>query len=215
MRKLVMLILLVAGIGGTYLYFQPTTDPVSEVYEFIQTRGVTEINVELVNNVMHIQVTTPTLPELMGLQYDIAAEAAAISSLPVHVESYFNDEPIFALSGTAGSLEFTDIRSVEYKILTELSVNDVVVEAVEVYETYAMVTLSYVGSESEFWPEHQAMCLTVIQNAAWIDKVQINYRGVTMSTPITVDTDDVLAYYSGEITADQYIESITTYPATG
>jgi len=212
MRKLIILILLLAGVGGAYLYLQPTSDPVTDVYEFIQTRGVTEINVEIVDDVMHIQFTTPTIPELMDLQYDIAAEASSISGLPVKVESYYEDEPIFELSGTEGSLVFTDIRSTDYKILTELSVYDVLIQEVAVYETYAIVTLFYVGEETEFWADHQAMCLTIIQNAAWVDQIQINYTGETMSMPVVVNTDDVLAFYSGEITADEYVASITTIP---
>jgi hypothetical protein len=133
----------------------------------------------------------------------------------MNVESYFDEEPIFRLSGEAGSLEFSDIRTVDYKIFTELSVYDVIVEAVEVHEGYAIVTLYYVGEESEFWADHQAMCLTVIQNAPWVDQIQINYEGDTMSLPVTVNTDDVLAFYSGELTVEEYVASITTFPATG
>jgi hypothetical protein len=55
MRKLILLLILAAAVGGAYIYLTPTTDPVTEVYEFIQTRGVTEINVEIVDEVMHIR----------------------------------------------------------------------------------------------------------------------------------------------------------------
>lgn len=215
MRKLILLLIIIAGLGGAYLYMTPSTDPVTEVYEFIQTRGVTEINVEILADTMYVQFTTPNLPDLLDLQYDIATEAASISGLPVNVESYYESEPIFALTGQENTLEFTDIRTVEFKIESELSVYDVLIDMVVVHESYAMVNVYYVGEESMFWADHQAMCLTVIQNAPWVDQVQINYLGDTASMPVTVNTDDLLAFYNGEITVDQYVASITTLQATG
>lgn len=127
------------------------------------------------------------------------------------VESYFTGEPILRLKIINYDFDnpiYEDIRTPEYKIESDLNVFDVIIHSVKLDDNKASITLEYLGDEKGFWKDYLAMSLLILEDAPWVDTIEINYLGDEENKRFVVDSDNILKYYSGEINADDLVNSI-------
>ena len=117
---------------------------------------------------------------MLNLMYEKAMETYENTGKDfIRVESFYESEPIFALSGSGdnpGNYVMEDIRSPEYAIQSELPVFNVLVENLKLTESDIELDLDYMGAENEFSDSVYAILLTVLENAGWVDDIILNFR---------------------------------------
>jgi len=160
-----------------------------------------------------VKIETPVVDEtLYSILYYVALKThEETHTKNIIVESYFMREPILRLKIINYDFDnpiYEDIRTPEYKIESDLNVFDVVIHSVKLSDSKASITLEYSGDEEGFWRDYLAMSLLILEDAPWIDTIEIIYLGDVENKKFVVDSDNILKYYSGEISADELVDSI-------
>ncbi|GAB6101268.1 hypothetical protein JCM16138_04910 [Thermococcus atlanticus] len=179
-----------------------------------ETSG-TEIaeNVTVLNsdNRTVIRFKTEVIDEsLMGVAYALAEKAHENGSENIRVEAYFGDEPVIALTVRNGDLDnatFEDIRRPEFRIETDLGLFDVLVHNVTITNDTASVSLEYLAGEDSFWRDYMRMSLAILQDAPWVERVEILYLG-ERNVSISVLSEDLLKALSGNLTPKEFADAV-------
>ncbi|WP_324735408.1 hypothetical protein VFC49_09765 [Thermococcus sp. SY098] len=147
---------------------------------------------------------------LPGALYTLAEKARENGSENIRVEAYFGDEPILAISIENGDFDnplFEDIRRPEFRIETDLGLFDVLVHNVTVTNDTASVSLEYLAGEDSFWRDYARMSLAVLEDAPWVERVEIIYLG-ERNVSISVSSKDLLKALSGNITPKEFADAV-------
>ncbi len=173
---------------------------------------IENISVSNSGNETLIRFETPVLDEnLLGITYDLAKKAYEVNgSENIRVEAYFGDEPILALTIENGDFDnpvFEDIRRPEFRIETDLGFFDVLVHNVRVTNDTASVSLEYLAGEDSFWRDYARMSVAVLQDAPWVERVEIVYLG-ERNVSISVSSEDLLKAISGNLTPKEFADAV-------
>jgi len=178
------------------------------------TEGSTTIaeNVTVLNsnNWTVIRFKTEVVDEsLMGVAYALAKKAGN-GSENIRVEAYFGDEPILALTvenGDFNNATFEDIRRPEFRIETDLGLFDVLVYNVTVTNDTASVSLEYLAGEDSFWRDYARMSLAILEDAPWVERVEILYLG-ERNVSVSVSSNALLKALSGELSPEEFGDAL-------
>ncbi|NJE05384.1 hypothetical protein E3E36_04350 [Thermococcus sp. M36] len=148
---------------------------------------------------------------LLGALYTLAEKARENGSENIRVEAYFGDEPVIALTVKNGDLDnaaFEDIRRPEFMIENDLGLFDVIVHNVTVTNDTASVSLEYLADEDSFWRDYARMSLAILEDAPWVERVEIVYLG-ERNVSVSVSSGDLLKALSGELSPEEFANSIS------
>ena len=163
-------------------------------------------------NLTVIRFDAPAIDDgILGLSYDLARKALENGSDNVRVEAYFNDEPVVALTVKDGDLAkatFEDIRRPEFRIETDLGLFDVLVHNVTVTNETAKVSLEYLAGEESFWRDYAKMSLAILEDAPWVERVEIVYFG-ERNVSVSVSSEALLKALSGELSPEEFAKEIS------
>jgi hypothetical protein len=192
----------------TYI-LQDNTSMFSDDYENYINNAEVSIN----GDTATVKIETPVVDNtLHNLLYYVALKThEETHAKNIIVESYFMNEPILRLKIFNYDFDnpiYEDIRTPGYKIKSDLNVFDVIVHSVKLSDSKASITLEYLGGEKGFWKDYLAMSLLILEDAPWVNSIEIIYLGDEENKKIEVNSDDILKYYSGEISADELVNSI-------
>ncbi len=147
---------------------------------------------------------------LPGALYTLAEKWVKNGSENIRVEAYFGDEPVIALTVKNGDLDnaaFEDIRRPEFMIENDLGLFDVFVHNVTVTNDTASVSLEYLAGEDSFWRDYARMSLAILEDAPWVERVEIVYLG-ERNVSISVLSKDLLKALSGNLTPKEFADSL-------
>ncbi|ALM75612.1 hypothetical protein [Thermococcus barophilus] len=148
--------------------------------------------------------------DLLGVLYTLAEKARENGSENIRVEAYFGEEPILALTIENGDFDnpvFEDIRRPEFRIETDLGLFDVLVHNVTVTNDTASVSLEYLAGEDSFWGDYARMSLAILEDAPWVERVEILYLG-ERNVSISVLSEDLLKALSGNLTPKEFADAV-------
>ena len=155
--------------------------------------------------------------DLLGRAYTLAERAHKNGSENIRVEAYFDDEPVIALTVKDGNLNnatFEDIRRPEFRIETDLGLFDVLVHSVTVTNDTASVSLEYLADGDSFWRDYAKMSLAILEDAPWVEKVEIVYLG-ERNVSVSVPSDALLKALSGELSPEEFAGEIDVIELSG
>ena len=171
-------------------------------------------NVSVINsgNWTVVKFETDVIDEsLLGVLYTLAKRAHENGSRNVRVEAYFGNEPVIALTVRNGDLSnatLEDTRRPEFRIETDLSLFDVLVHNVTVTNETASVSLEYLADEGSFWKDYLRMSLAILEDAPWVESVEIIYLG-ERNVRVSVPSDSLLKALSGELSPEEFAGEIS------
>ncbi|NJE11381.1 hypothetical protein [Thermococcus sp. MAR1] len=158
-----------------------------------------------------IRFKTEVIDEsLIGVAYALAKKEHENGSENIRVEAYFGDEPILALTVENGDFDnatFEDIRRPEFRIETDLGLFDVLVHNVTVTNDTASVSLEYLAGEDSFWRDYARMSLAILEDAPWVERVEILYLG-ERNVSVSVSSNALLKALSGELSPEEFGDAV-------
>ncbi|WP_258083665.1 hypothetical protein [Thermococcus thermotolerans] len=171
-------------------------------------------NVTVINSgnwtVIHFE-TSIIDGSLPGALYTFAEKWVKNGSENIRVEAYFGDEPVIALTVKNGDLDnatFEDIRRPEFMIENDLSLFDVLVHNVTVTNDTASVSLEYLAGEDSFWRDYARMSLAILEDAPWVERVEIVYLG-ERNVSFSVSSSALLKALFGELSPEEFANAIS------
>jgi len=231
-KLLLLLLILLAG----YLYYNGTVQLPEEVDREIKSltggfgpngstgdnpslsgelemMGLKNVSISESGGSMEITFTAPYVGDgLESVVYSAAKRAYEKSkSKNIRVKAYFGDEPVLALrveNGNFNSPTFEDIRRPEFRIEADLGLFDVLVHDVTVTNDTASVSLEYLAGNESFWRDYAKMSLAILEDAPWVERVEIVYLG-ERNVGISVSSDDLLRALSGELSPEEFAGRIS------
>ena len=190
-----------------------TTETQSPGGEEISGMETTLENITVVDSgnwtVIHFE--TSVIDEgLLGRAYALAENTLENGSGNIRVEAYFGDEPLITLivkNGDLDSATIEDIRRPEFRIETDLGLFDVLVHSVTVTNDTASVSLEYLAGEDSFWRDYAKMSLAMLEDAPWVERLEIIYLG-ERNVSVSVSSDSLLKALSGELSPEEFAREI-------
>ncbi|NJF25224.1 hypothetical protein [Thermococcus sp. Bubb.Bath] len=187
-----------------------TTSPISGGSSYSPEDNATVI---VKDNETIVRFEVPMVDEnVPALAYDLAKKTYAENgSKHIKVEAYFGEEPLLAVVVENGDFEnasFMDIRRPEFRIETDLGLFDVLVENVTVTNESASVSLEYLAGEDSFWRDYARMSLAVLQDAPWVQRVEIVYLG-ERNVSVSIASDDLLRAVAGNMTPEEFANAVS------
>lgn len=192
----------IGDIGGITDGISGITDDISGVADSLQASDGLKTDIVTTSDAALATMEFDILhSSMIDMMYEKALETYQDTGKGlIRVESYYEAEPVFALSLTAADLEdyvLEDIRSPEYAIASELPMFDVLVEDMTLTDTKADLTLDYMGAQDEFSDNVYAILLTVLEYAGWVDDIILNFRTSDGLLEISTAADSVTDSLNG------------------
>jgi len=179
----------------------------------LEVMGLKNVSISESGDSMEIAFTAPYVGDgLESMVYSAAKRAYEKSkSKKLRVEAYFGDEPVLAMMVENGDFSnpiFEDIRRPEFRIEADLGLFDVLVHNVAVTNDTASVSLEYLAGNESFWRDYTKMSLAILEDAPWVERIEIVYLG-ERNVSVSVSSDDLLDALSGELSPEEFAEKVS------
>lgn len=240
MIKKSLLFLLMAAFIGTIVYFfigQSLTDQhvgqtESTVFQDIKALGYEDVFVREQNNELIVRFELEQLGDNLIDQMIIVAIKAAeteTKSDQIMVQSYFLHEPFLALKTSQAKIleyaadqisvkelynhiELEDLRSVNNKLSTDLSIFNFSLDHVELNQEKAELNLIYhqpalsTDSETVFWNDYLAIITIVLKDCPWVDEIVTHIELLSKDEKITIsaNSQDIISFLEETVSPEQF-----------
>ncbi|MFO7887917.1 MAG: CvpA family protein [Eubacteriales bacterium] len=141
--------------------------------------------------------------------YDISSKIYQISTEGEKIDLYINAE--ISENQFLDLLEYTDARTIEERLKTDIEVLDYLVYGISIDEKKAEVDLIYIGeNENNIISDLPNIHMLVIQYAPYVENTKINLENHVKDEflEFEIKTDKLLSLLKEEITQESYYESI-------
>ncbi|MFA5382814.1 MAG: hypothetical protein WC356_06615 [Candidatus Micrarchaeia archaeon] len=181
----------------------------NEMSEYLKENNLNLIEINNENNFILIKFSSDSFLDMDQLVYTTALEAYNIFQNPIRIEGYYLEEPVLALEtnnpNDENSLQFIDIRNLEFMIENDLMIFDVLIEDININDDSILVELQYEGSENDFFNDFAAICFVIVQDAPQIQDISIKYLKNDLCLSMKTTSTEVLNFYNEKISMDQFL----------